>query len=89
MAGLYTVSYDIPNDNRRVKLANVLKSFGERVQYSVFECWLEPRELRELRQKLEARLNEREDSVRIYPVGSPVEVLGSGSPTEDARLFMF
>ena len=34
---LYAVAYDIPDDTRRVKLANLLKSYGERVQLSVFE----------------------------------------------------
>ncbi|BDG22408.1 hypothetical protein TthSNM17_20700 (plasmid) [Thermus thermophilus] len=31
---LYAVAYDIPDDTRRVKLANLLKSYGERVQLS-------------------------------------------------------
>lgn len=32
---LIVVSYDIPNDRRRTRLAHTLKDFGERVQYSV------------------------------------------------------
>ena len=40
---LYAVAYDIPDDTRRVKLANLLKSYGERVQLSVFECYLDER----------------------------------------------
>jgi len=38
---LILVSYDIPNDRRRVKIAKTLEDFGDRVQYSVFECDLE------------------------------------------------
>jgi CRISPR-associated endonuclease Cas2 len=37
---LILVSYDIPDDRRRTKLAHTLKDFGQRVQYSVFECLL-------------------------------------------------
>ena len=38
---LYAVAYDIPDDTRRIKLASLLKSYGERVQLSVFECYLD------------------------------------------------
>lgn len=48
----YTIAYDIPDDGRWVKVANVLKSFGERVQLSVFECWLAPGQLQQLKQLL-------------------------------------
>ena len=34
------VSYDITNDRRRLKVMKTLEGFGERVQYSVFECRL-------------------------------------------------
>jgi CRISPR-associated protein Cas2 len=27
---LYAVAYDIPDDTRRIKMANLLKSYGER-----------------------------------------------------------
>ncbi|MEW6376162.1 MAG: CRISPR-associated endonuclease Cas2, partial [Thermodesulfobacteriota bacterium] len=37
----YVVSYDIPDDQRRIKIAKILEDFGDRVQYSVFECLLE------------------------------------------------
>ena len=36
----YVISYDIPDDRRRGQLAKVLKGFGTRVQYSVFEAHL-------------------------------------------------
>ena len=64
---LYAVAYDIPDDTRRVKLANLLKSYGERVQLSVFECYLDER-----------LLDLGHDALRIYPVAGQVEVLGVG-----------
>lgn len=79
----YTVSYDIPDDGRRVKVANTLKSFGERVQLSVFECWLNPAQLQELKRLLQKKADLSQDSLRIYPVGGTVEVLGLGRITED------
>lgn len=32
------VSYDIPEDKRRTKIHSVLKSYGQWMQLSVFEC---------------------------------------------------
>jgi CRISPR-associated protein Cas2 len=32
------VSYDIHDDKRRNRIHKVLKNFGERIQFSVFEC---------------------------------------------------
>ncbi|MBO1438265.1 CRISPR-associated endonuclease Cas2 [Meiothermus sp. CFH 77666] len=79
----YTIAYDIPDDGRRVKVANTLKSFGERVQLSVFECWLNPTQLQELKRLLQKKADLTQDSVRIYPIGGTVEVLGQGRLTED------
>lgn len=79
----YTIAYDIPDDGRRVKVANTLKSFGERVQLSVFECWLNPAQLQELKRLLQKKADLNQDSVRIYPVGGTVEVLGQGRPTDN------
>ncbi len=79
----YTIAYDIPDDGRRVKVANTLKSFGERVQLSVFECWLNPAQLQELKRLLQKKADLTQDSVRIYPIGGTVEVLGQGRLTED------
>jgi len=32
------ISYDIPEDKRRTKIHKTLKSYGQWMQYSVFEC---------------------------------------------------
>ena len=82
-ARFFTISYDIPDDGRRVKVANTLKSFGERVRLSVFECWLSPAQLAQLKKLLQKKLELSQDSVRIYPIGGTVEVLGVGRITED------
>ncbi|GIW34007.1 CRISPR-associated endonuclease Cas2 [Meiothermus sp.] len=79
----FTITYDIPDDGRRVKVANTLKSFGERVQLSVFECWLSPAQLAELKKLLQKKAKLSQDSIRIYPIGGTVEVLGTGQIAED------
>src|SRR6266511_1773180 len=38
VAMLYVISYDISVDRRRARVAKLLEGFGQRVQYSVFEC---------------------------------------------------
>ena len=60
------VSYDIPEDRRRTKVCNLLKDYGQRVQYSVFECELRPEDLRRLKERLKPLLNLEEDDVRFY-----------------------
>lgn len=48
----YIISYDIPDDGRRNKLAKVLKGFGTRVQYSVFEAHRNKTEFKELKREV-------------------------------------
>jgi len=60
------ISYDIPDDRRRSKVLRLLKDYGARVQYSVFECMLRPRDLRRLRERLKPLLESEEDDVRFY-----------------------
>lgn len=64
----YVITYDIPCDRRRKKIADLLEGYGERVQYSVFECVLSKEKYKELRQRLRKRFKKDEDSVRFYPI---------------------
>ena len=63
---LWVVSYDITDDKRRNKLAKLLLSYGERVQYSVFECRL--KDISELAGKVSRLIDQEQDSVRIYRI---------------------
>jgi len=60
------VSYDIPSDKRRNKISKALKDYGERVQYSVFECCLKPEQTEKLTRRLQMLVNQEEDNIRIY-----------------------
>lgn len=42
------IAYDSPSNKRRRKLAKLLEGYGERLQGSVFECRLQPHQLRRL-----------------------------------------
>ncbi|RRR66819.1 MAG: CRISPR-associated endonuclease Cas2 [Candidatus Viridilinea halotolerans] len=60
------ISYDIVNDKRRTKVMKFLKGYGTRVQYSVFECQLNPIELTKLSRQLLALIDRNTDSIRCY-----------------------
>lgn len=78
----YLVSYDIPGDRRRTKMANLLQDYGQRVQDSVFEVWLDAAGLKDLQARLSRLVNVTEDSVRVYRLCAAcqktVAVLGVG-----------
>ena len=84
------VSYDIPSNRRRYKVMKALEGFGTRVQYSVFECNLKPRQVDELRKRI-MKLIAPEDSIRIYFISADdvkrVERLGDAR-TVDERIFI-
>jgi len=89
---LIVVSYDVTDDRRRTKLAHALKDFGARVQYSVFECLLEPDQVERLHLRIERLISPEEDSVRLYrfcaDCGSQTEILGLGKLSEDPDVYV-
>ncbi len=60
------ISYDISEDKRRTKIHNILKSYGEWVQYSVFECALTNTQYAKLRSRLSKLIKPETDSIRFY-----------------------
>jgi CRISPR-associated protein Cas2 len=79
---LYVITYDIPCDKRRKKVADLLEGYGRRVQYSVFECVLSAEKYRELQRRLRQRYKKGEDSVRFYPLSGHTlgQILVWGEP---------
>jgi CRISPR-associated protein Cas2 len=67
MSHLWMIAYDISNDKIRKMVHDSLLNHGQRVQFSVFECRLNPKQQQSLREKL-AQLIEKQDSVRWYPL---------------------
>ncbi len=63
----YLICYDIEDDRERARVARLLESVGQRVQYSVFEAhFARPAQLDELRDELRGVLSEADAEVRFY-----------------------
>lgn len=66
---MYLISYDITDNGTRGKIAKVLSGYGQRVQYSVFECRITEQQYKELYQKLVILMQkEEEGNIRIYNI---------------------
>jgi CRISPR-associated protein Cas2 len=52
------------------KVAKACTDFGQRVQFSVFECVVEPAQWVSLKAKLEKIIDLRTDSLRYYYLGA-------------------
>jgi len=63
----WLVSYDVRDAKRLRKAAKLMEGHGERIQYSVFRCWLTPREMERLRWEL-TELLKPEDDVLLIPL---------------------
>ncbi|PIE57285.1 MAG: CRISPR-associated endonuclease Cas2 [Desulfobulbus propionicus] len=68
MSRFYAICFDVRDSRRGQKIANELLNFGHRVQYSLFECYLSDKELRELQQRINSLANMEEDHFRYYPL---------------------
>jgi CRISPR-associated protein Cas2 len=69
------VSYDVATQEsggaRRLRrVAKECQNVGQRVQYSVFECIVDPAQWTVLRQKLIDSIDPTQDSLRFYFLGS-------------------
>ena len=72
---LMLVSYDVTTMDRegRRRLRRVAKAcrdYGQRVQFSVFECIVDPAQWAALRQRLLDEIDPETDSLRFYRLGS-------------------
>ena len=72
---LVLVSYDVKTDNRigQRRLRRVAKActdYGQRVQYSVFECNVDPTQWTVLKNILLTEIDPQKDSLRFYFLGS-------------------
>ena len=72
---LVLVSYDVRTDSpggaRRLRrVARACQDYGQRVQYSVFECEVDPAQWTALKARLIGEIDETLDSLRFYYLGS-------------------
>lgn len=67
----YDVNTESEDGKRRLqKVAKVCQNYGQRVQKSVFECLVDPAQLRRLRYSLERIIDKEKDSIRYYNLGN-------------------
>jgi CRISPR-associated protein Cas2 len=69
------VSYDVaissPGGKKRLRrVAKTCLNFGQRVQFSIFECVVEPAQWVVLKNQLESIIDTEHDSLRYYYLGS-------------------
>jgi CRISPR-associated protein Cas2 len=69
------VTYDVKTDSKggTARLRNVAKAcknYGQRAQYSVFECVVDPAQWVTLKAKLESIIDPEVDSLRYYFLGA-------------------
>jgi len=85
------VSYDVATDEgkgqRRLRrVAKACEDYGQRVQYSVFECIVNPAQWTKLKERLISEINHDKDSLRFYYLGSNwhhrVEHIGAKAPID-------
>ena len=78
------ICYDSPDDSRRLKIANILDDFGDRVQKSVFVAILDREKIARLVKRLNYIIDKEEDDIRIYSLCSECEkkaiYLGKAKP---------
>ena len=66
MSTRYVVCYDVADDRRRRKLAELLDGYGDRVQSSVFEMVVEPEMMEVCAAGIGALIEQSEDHVAVY-----------------------
>jgi CRISPR-associated protein Cas2 len=88
----YIVSYDIPDTPRGTKIAKILEDFGDRVQYSVFECIIGQDLLEKMIDRLEKVVKEDEDSIGVYALcgncEKVIKVIGQGEVTKEEKYYI-
>lgn len=82
----YLVCYDIADDLRLRRVHKTMCGFGDRLQYSVFECQFSAADLARCRHALDRIIHHREDQVLFVDLG-PVEGRGDRVITALGRAY--
>ncbi len=75
MRTTYLVCYDIADDKRLRRVFKICRDYGEHLQFSVFECDLNPMEKAQLEAALRQTIKHDEDQVLFVSLG-PAEGRG-------------
>lgn len=92
MSQFYVICFDIANDKRLRKVAIQMENFGQRIQYSVFECYLDKTQLDRLQTRLQFIIDPEKDHIRYYHLCNKdykkiqLDGIGNISPNNDYHL---
>lgn len=92
----YVVTYDICDPRRLRAVFNVMKGYGEHLQYSVFRCDLSDMRLAQLRRDLLSVIDVSVDQVMFVDLGpaegraaTAIATIGCGwNPAEDGAIIV-
>lgn len=65
---LVIIAYDIQSDRQRAKVSQVLSLYGQRANYSVFECRLSKKQLYKVTNEIIALIDSDTDRILFYPL---------------------
>lgn len=87
------ITYDISEDKRRTKVHKILSSYGQWMQFSVFECHnLSMKDYAKLRSRLNQVIRAQEDSIRFYflceSCAQKIERIGGEDLRDDSIFFV-
>ncbi|MBO0350542.1 CRISPR-associated endonuclease Cas2 [Phormidium pseudopriestleyi FRX01] len=86
------IAYDISEDKRRTKIHNMLKSYGQWVQFSLFECDLTDTQYSKLRSRLSKVIKPEEDSILFFFLCAccqgKIERIGGVEPRDSTIFFV-
>jgi CRISPR-associated protein Cas2 len=94
-AKTYLIAYDIPDDRRRSRIADILLSYGRRVQESVFIVEARGAKYLRMRDAVLTILDKRRDSFIICDLGQSksakhrITKYGIGSDLGEEKLLVF
>ncbi|HXH08048.1 MAG TPA: CRISPR-associated endonuclease Cas2 [Vicinamibacterales bacterium] len=86
MRNSYLVCYDISDEKRLAKVGKIMRGFGDRIQYSVFECQFTRSDLVRCRHRLSEVIDHRADQVLFVDLG-PAEGRGDRVITALGRAY--
>lgn len=87
---LYLVCYDIRDKKRLRQASNILKGFASGKQYSCFECFLNPNELKKLLVEIKEVITPK-DAFALIKIGalSELKVLGKARLPNNQDFILF
>ena len=83
------VTYDVSTEDkagagRLRRVAKICTRYGQRVQFSVFECLVDPAQYESMKHELRGVIDEESDSLRFYNLGKRwqgrVDHIGAKAP---------